>query len=346
MSTMTTPTPSASCFLVGPVPFKDVAGPEDDNHITPPEECGHIISTLPTIAFLGRFVHHQYQGAWVIHERLPGVLSFQRSFTPRPGDVLLASPPKCGTTWLKALSFAIMARAAYPPTAGDHPLLRLNPHECVPFIDDLFSAGQDAKLEALPSPRLMNTHMHHSLLPASVAVDPNLKVVYICREPKDMLVSMWHFGNTIHPCDFSDMFESVCEGKSPDGPIWDHVLGYWRASKASPERVLFLRYEEMLLNPVESVMKLAGFLGVPFSAVDEVAGLPADIVKLCSIDTMKGLQVNKTGASGLFYKFQHKSYFRKGATGDWVNHMTPEMAQRLDDIFEYKLRGSGLSFSS
>ncbi|XBI94283.1 hypothetical protein VPH35_030959 [Triticum aestivum] len=343
---MAAPTPSASCCLVGPVPFNDVVGAEDDDRITPPEGYGHIISTLPTIGILGRFVHHQYQGAWLLHERIPGVLSFQRRFSPRPGDVLLTSPPKCGTTWLKAMAFATMGRAAYPPTAADHPLRRLNPHECVPFIDDLFSAGHDAKLEALPSPRLLSTHMQHSLLPASLAENPNAKIVYICREPKDMLVSMWHFANTIHPCHFSDLFESTPSGKSTDGPMWDHLLGYWRASKANPGRVLFLRYEEVLLNPVDSVIKLAQFLMVPFSAADEAVGLPADIVNLCSIKTMKGLQVNKTGASGLFYKFPHESYFRKGVTGDWVNHMTPEMAQRLDAIVEDKLYGSGLSFSS
>ncbi|KAE8819802.1 Flavonol sulfotransferase-like protein [Hordeum vulgare] len=343
---MAAPTPSASCRLVGPIPFKDVVGGEEDDRTTPPEECGHTIATLPTIALLGRFVHHQYQGAWVIHERMPGVLSFQRRFAPLAGDVLLASPPKCGTTWLKAMSFATMARAAYPPSAADHPLRRLNPHECVPFIDDLLSAGHDTKLDALPSPRLMNTHMQHSLLPASVADNPNAKIVYICREPKDMLVSMWHFGNTIHPCEFSELFESACEGRTTDGPVWDHVLGYWRASKAAPERVLFLRYEEMLLNPVDGVIKLAEFLGVPFSAADGAAGLPADIVKLCSIETMKGLEANRTGASGVFYKFPHEANFRKGVIGDWVNHMTPEMAQRLDAIVEDKLRGSGLSFGS
>ncbi|CAM0878056.1 unnamed protein product [Alopecurus aequalis] len=291
---------------IGPVPFKDVAG--EDDHITPPEEYGDIISTLPSINYLGRSVHYQYQGGWVLHQRIPGVLSFQERFTPRSGDVLLASAPKCGTTWLKALSFATMARAAYPPDAAEHPLLRLNPHECVPFLDDLFSAGHHDKLEALPSPRLMNTHMHHAQLPSSVANNIDCKIIYICREPKDMLVSLWHFAKTISPnITFTDVFDSACqcEGESPDGPIWSHILGYWCASKISPERVMFLRLE-----------------------------------------TMKGLDANNIGMSGIFVKFPHKSYFRKGSVGDWVNHMTPEMAHRFDAIVDDKIRGSGLSFRS
>jgi hypothetical protein len=204
-------------------------------------------------------------------------------------------------------------------------------------------------VEALPSPRLMNTHMHHSLLPSSVTDNPDCKVVYVCREPKDMVVSLWHFSKSIMPPGsahtFSDLFECACNGETPNGPIWSNILGYWRASRADPDRVLFLRYEEMLLDPVGAVWALARFLDVPFTAAEEAAGTPADIVKLCSIETMRGLRANTTGASGQF-KFPHDSFFRKGVAGDWANHMTPEMARRLDDIVEEKLRGSGLTFTA
>jgi len=58
---------------------------------------------------------------------VPGIMIVQRGlFAPRRGDVVLASVSKCGTTWLKALAFATMARGAHPPA---QPLLRLNPHD-------------------------------------------------------------------------------------------------------------------------------------------------------------------------------------------------------------------------
>ena len=101
---------------------------------------------------------------------------------PRRGDVDLVTPPKCGTTWLKALAFASMARGAHPPGGAGHPLRRLNPYDCVPFMERLFAAGLGSKvMDALPSPRLMATHMHHSILPASIADNPDCKIVYICR---------------------------------------------------------------------------------------------------------------------------------------------------------------------
>jgi hypothetical protein len=66
-----------------------------------------------------------------------------------------------------------------------------------------------------------------------------------------MLVSMWHFSRRIRPdFELSDLLEAACEGTCLSGPIWDHVLGYWNASKASPETVLFLRYEESCATPL------------------------------------------------------------------------------------------------
>ncbi|KAF8664165.1 hypothetical protein HU200_054913 [Digitaria exilis] len=154
-----------------------------------------------------------------------------------------------------------MARSAYPPAHAEHPLLRLNPHDCVPFMEMLFADGTSGrcKMDAMPSPRLMATHMPHALLPASISDNPDCKTIYICREPKDMLVSMWQFTRRSNP---NRAFSDV-------GPIWDHVLGYWNASKESPERVLFLRYEEILRDPVENVKKLARFVGQPFSPAEE-----------------------------------------------------------------------------
>ncbi|CAM0870719.1 unnamed protein product [Alopecurus aequalis] len=330
--------------LIGPVPFEDVAD-DDQMAISPPLDYADMVSTLPSITGNAGMLLRQYQGVRLVDQTVAGLISFQRRFVPRTGDVLLASPPKCGTTWIKGLAFTTMARAAYPPSDAGHPLRRLNPHQCVPSVDELFSAGQEARLEALPSPRLLHTHMQHSLLPRALAANPDCKIVYVCREPKDMLVSMWHFirGGGANDFPFSELFELACEGQDAYGPMWNHVLGYWNASIANPDMVLFLRYEEMLADPATTVRELARFLGVAFTAVEEAAGTPADIAKMCSIDTLRGLDANKTGKTGVFYKCPHESFFRKGVVGDWANHMTPEMACRIDAIIEDKLQGSGLT---
>lgn len=170
---------TSATLLAGPVAFKDVFPEGDAAAPVPwPKEYDDIISTLPSNPKLGLL---QYQGTWVVEHWVPGIIETQRSFTPRRGDVVLASPPKCGTTWLKALAFATMARGVYPPGAEEHPLRRHNPHDCVPFMEGFFAVGWGSKMDALPSPRLMATHMQHSILPPSIAKNPDCKMVYVSR---------------------------------------------------------------------------------------------------------------------------------------------------------------------
>nr|GMD35767.1 flavonol sulfotransferase-like [Ipomoea batatas] len=64
---------------------------------------------------------------WVIHS----LLALQQHFKPHPNDVLLASFPKSGTTWLKALVFSIVNRATFNHDDMMHPLLNSSPHELV-----------------------------------------------------------------------------------------------------------------------------------------------------------------------------------------------------------------------
>ncbi|KAF7100586.1 hypothetical protein CFC21_102081 [Triticum aestivum] len=340
---------NAASAPAGPIPFKDVVVDNVDLVATMPAERSSedhddvLVSALPSKPMVGSTQNKLrcYLGFWLPETFVPAAIGLQRRFVPRPDDVIIASLPKCGTTWLNALAFATMARRCYPPAGADHPLLRLSPHQCVPFLDALFAGGgREARLDVLPSPRLMYTHMPHEMLPRA----GGCRVVYICREPKDTAVSLWQFRRSMHPeLPFLDTFESICSGANTYGPFWDHILGYWRASESWPENVLFLRYEKLLRDPAGNVRKLARFVGVPFSEAEEEAGVVRGIVELCSLGSLRSVEVNRTGyMDGL--KFPRKALFRKGVAGDWANHMTPEMARRMDDIVADKLRATGLTF--
>ena len=73
-----------------------------------------------------------------------------------------------------------------------------------------------------------------------------------------------------------------CEGISSFGPYWDNVLGYWKASLESPEKILFLKYENLKNETLFYVKKMAEFMGHPFFIEEEVQGMAQKIVDLCS----------------------------------------------------------------
>ncbi|XAR54488.1 hypothetical protein NMG60_11029633 [Bertholletia excelsa] len=268
-----------------------------------------------------------FQNFWCQPKEIQAIISCQTHFQARDSDVIVATIPKSGTTWLKALTFGATNRT------DTQPLLTSNPHDLVPFLEySIYANNNLPQLSDLPSPRLFATHVPFSALPESIK-NSGCRVVYLCRNPLDTFVSSWHFINKSRPqvqggLSIEEAFDMYCRGLVGFGPHWDHMLGYWKESRERPEKVLFLQYEDMKEKAGFYLRRLAEFLGRPFSADEEREGVE--------------LEVNKTGRA--IPGFENASLFRKGEVGDWANHLTPPMVERLTKIMEEKLEGSGLTF--
>ncbi|CAN1296898.1 Cytosolic sulfotransferase 16 [Linum perenne] len=311
------------------------------------EDIKKFISTLPTTPDGNSNTNlYQYQGFWYHSYYLELVISAQTNFNPNPNTTILCSYPKTGTTWLKALSFAISNRTHNHNSPSQSPLLTELPHNCVPFIELLDHNQQN------PQSQLLSTHIPYTSLPPSAST---CKLIYICRDPKDVFVSMWHFRQkqkeatgVIDTMGIEDGFEQFCLGFSIAGPYWDHVLGYWKASLEYPDRVLFVKYEELKSETVKWVKKLAEFLGCGFSMEEEEDGSMEKVIEMCGIEKLKGLEVSKDGCYLVDTPFAvpNSSFYRKGEVGDWRNCISGEMADRLDRIMEDKLGGFGFKLWS
>ncbi|KAF5199537.1 Cytosolic sulfotransferase [Thalictrum thalictroides] len=317
---------------------------EDQNDVS--QEYRHLMSSLPRDK--GWVLKHlfNYQGFWHTTRQVQGVLACQKLFEAQDTDLFLVTTPKSGTTWLKAMAFTIVNRDRYP-CIHHHPLLSSNPHDLVPFLElKLYVDNNVPDFTNLVSPRLFSTHMPYISLPDSIK-KLECKIVYLCRNPRDTLISLWHFSNKLRPksignISLEEAFERFCKGLSLYGPFWDHVLEYWKQSLEKPERVLFLKYEEIKAEPKVHLNRLAEFLGYPFSLEEEKLGVVDEILNLCSFDSLSNLEVNRMGK--LSTGEDNKAFFRKGEVGDSGNYLTPMMIQHLDVITENKFIGSGLEF--
>ncbi|XP_023634253.1 cytosolic sulfotransferase 1 [Capsella rubella] len=284
-----------------------------------------LISSLPSDTDVKGKKLCNYQGCWYYYNNLQAVFDYQKHFKPLDSDIIVSSYPKSGTTWLKALTVALLHRSK--DSLQSHPLTSDSPH-------GLLSS----------SPRLFSTHMPLHTLREPLKDSP-CKIVYVCRNVKDVLVSLWHFRSKMEKQEaerssLESIIESFRNGVHTFGPLWDNVLSYWEGSLKDPKHVLFMRYEELKEEPYAQVMRLAEFLGCPFSQEEIRSGSVEKILNLCSLSSLSNLEINKTGIS--WNNLDHNIYFRKGEVDDWKNHLNTEMVNKIDMIIDEKFQGSGL----
>ncbi|KAJ9543972.1 hypothetical protein OSB04_023679 [Centaurea solstitialis] len=214
---------------------------------------------------------------------IANVMCSQDIFQANPDDIYLATSPKSGTTWIKAITFAIVNRRKYKNNSlSTHMLLNSNPHNCVPFIENEILRTKPTYMPE-NRPRIFATHTPYTSLPQSV-IDYGCRIVYISRNHKDVLVSLFYFMNKLGDeslglITFEEGFKLFCKG-------------YYKASLEHPIRIMFLTYENMSTDTANNMKNLAEFLGCPFTE-EEVAKVVEEIVKMCSFEYLK--EVNKHG---------------------------------------------------
>ncbi|KAJ0837224.1 putative quercetin-3-sulfate 4'-sulfotransferase [Helianthus annuus] len=307
-----------------------------------------MIKTLPqhTLSWLkGRLTLYNYQGIWFNTKLLVGVILAQQSFKARPNDLFLRSHPKSGTTWLKAIVFAIITRQKFDEP--NTPLLTTMPHNLIPSLEKnieqiLENRHNNSCLTAITS------NIPYNILPESIRAS-NCKIVYIYRNIKDVIVSYYHFLCGIHKvpiedAPFEEAFDEFCRGFNVFGPYWDHILGYAKASLERPDITLLLKYEDMIKDPTSNVKRLAEFIGYPFTAQEEKEGVIESIIKMTSFENLSNLEVNKSGLQQgeRVVVPENRLYFRKGKVGDSENHFTDEMNEKIDKLIDEKLGHTGL----
>uniref|UniRef100_J3MMT7 Sulfotransferase n=1 Tax=Oryza brachyantha TaxID=4533 RepID=J3MMT7_ORYBR len=133
-----------------------------------------------------------------------------------------------------------------------------------------------------------------------------------------MVISFWHFidrsskynNNTIP---LPDAWESIREVAYFGSPIWEHILGYWNASKTKPDRVLFLRYEEVMRDPPRRSRSSSGCRS---RTPRRKQGSPG-VAELCSMEKMRATGANSAGSRQLMAnEYPNEAFFRKGVVGD------------------------------
>ncbi|KAL4574506.1 hypothetical protein LXL04_021338 [Taraxacum kok-saghyz] len=259
---------------------------------------------------------YQYQGFWYYEGFLEKILQAQEQFKAQPSDIILCTPPGSNALRLQTLAFAIMNRSTTSSAESANYL-----QTEVPCLEmDLFPMKKHVVSSNPKVPLLFTTNIPYTSLPKSI-IDSKCKIVYMCRNPKDVIVSQWRSlgASDLDRIPLIKAYRSFCKGVSNYGPFWDHVLGFWETTMKSPDRVLFLTYEKLESETSFNVRRLAQFLGRPFSLDEERRGV---VRKIC-MKKSKESQRNKD-------------------VEDHMDCLSKEMKDHIDEITKNRFKGSGL----
>uniref|UniRef100_A0A4W4H192 Sulfotransferase n=1 Tax=Electrophorus electricus TaxID=8005 RepID=A0A4W4H192_ELEEL len=240
-----------------------------------------------------------------------------QSFEIRERDVFLVTYPKSGTIWAQNIIALIFELDDTDETIYENNL------EKMPWLE--YPEGHSDYVSR-PSPRLFASHLTPALMPRGLK-GKKAKIVYVARNPKDNVVSYFHF------CHAWTSLETPKIG----GSSWFDHIREWHTHR-DEYSILFLTYEDMVMDLRSAVVKISQFLGRDLSE--------AMLTHIIEKATFKNMKKDPKAN----YEFlpedllQKGKFLRKGIIGDWKNSFTVAQNEMFDQVYQEKMKDIPFKF--
>ncbi|XP_041480795.1 sulfotransferase 1C4-like [Lytechinus variegatus] len=293
-------------------------------------------------------VEHQHKGIWYPGVVLDSSIDRMKTFEMREDDVFIVTYPKAGTHWMMEIVGLILSngypdkidRSLYSSTIEmfcvDQKLPRSKKEEEEHPID--WSPFMDV-IDKAPSPRVFMTHLIYDLLPKDLL---KAKVVYVARNPKDLILSWYNFAgkNPGMPFTMDDAINKMINDEVHWGPWPQHVRQFW--DLRDHENVTFVFYEDLKKEPAKYIQKVASGIGRPLS--EEVL---QRVVKFSHIDAQRETfnKMAESGKGNLVKVGGTFTFINKGVSGRWKQHFTVAQNEAFDEWYKSKMADTDLKFT-
>ncbi len=256
----------------------------------------------------------------------------------RPDDVIVVTPPKCGTTWMQTIVALLLS--------GD-PDVETELSVKMPWIDIRIRdmAEVAARLEAMRHRRSMKSHTPMDGLPL------HDQAHYICvfRHPLDAHFSFrnhvrnipmnwfdhWYPENDTTGVAFRRFLDGGQEGFDTDGMPLAHILRHYEAARALSDRpnVSLFHYADMKRDLPGTFDRLANLLGTKHPATRM-----QQLVQAATFDNMKDNAARYAPSGGKGFFKSDAGFFNSGTNGQWQTALTKEELEGYDAMMNAKLK--------
>ncbi|XP_044134022.1 sulfotransferase 2B1-like isoform X1 [Bufo gargarizans] len=256
----------------------------------------------------------------------------ENEFEVLDDDIYNLTYPKSGSNWMIQILNLIKHKGDLEKSNAVPIFMRSPWYEAVGCLEEI---------QKMKSPRILSSHLPHHIFAKSF-FKSKAKIIYTMRNPKDIIVSLFHYTKILkifEPAEnFQNFIEDFIQGKVLGGSWFDHIKGWMQMKDDS--RFFFITYEELIQDIRGSVVRICKFLG------QELDDAQIDLVVKYS--TFKSMEENKmTNWSQISPEIMDQSkgsFMRKGISGDWKNHFTVAQSEYFDKVYQEKMNDININF--
>ncbi|KAJ8040137.1 Sulfotransferase family cytosolic 1B member 1 [Holothuria leucospilota] len=278
---------------------------------------------------------YKFEGVTFNTSMPPEIIVGVRDWNTRQEDIFISTYPKSGTHWMYEIVLLILADGYSEKIDRSqmisHMIEMMYPPDLTRPIYEIF----DEK----GSPRVILSHLPWQFLPKQLTEQKKGKVIYVTRNPNDILASMSRFilassGKEKDEIIWKYLINTFLTGDASYGSWFDHVERYWE--QRNQGNVFFTSYEQLKKDFRSVVKPLSKFLGheLDEDALDRVE-------EKSSVKAMKktydDIERNIPGGAEMVKAMGKNSFIQKGVIGSWKDYFTVAENELFEEVCKEKM---------
>lgn len=155
------------------------------------------------------------------------------------------------------------------------------------------------------------------------------KVVFLVRDPRDICVSgAWHWNKSTGQKAVNNFLERMIKGDVAKCGRWDEYVSRWMNITMAYEDIAYpVMYEDLVTDPYNDLRNIIAYIGCEY-----------DINRTHAAIERNSFEARAKGKND---KELRRNNMRKGVAGDWRNHFTPEMRDKIWQEFGWMMERLG-----